>query len=471
MPKSIKYKKNAAQDIVDILLINPSLDFKIDKEKRLARRVEGNIPNQESPHIGIAYLIAAAKQKGISFKYFDMLSDEKTIEDIISYIGITKPHLIGFTAFTVQINAAGKLAEKIKETYPDACICVGGPHVSAAPKETLNEFTSFDFIVCGEAESILPDLVEASKDKTKLKKIPGVVTRNHKGIPPIFIKDIDNLPFPAWEEFDLSKYPGANPHQVKQELPMVTSRGCHHRCTFCCRALGDVRRQRSVYSVIAEIEYNIENYGCEAIAFFDETLLSNAKWNDEFFETLIKKGINRKIKWSCSTRVSRTSRELFQRMKQAGCYFVFFGIESSDHEILKRINKGITTDQIRNAVKWAKEAGIVPVGAFIIGLPGAKEEHVFKDIELAKELNLYSVTFPIAVPFPGTELREVALRNEYGMRVVSNNWDHYGKQDPEALESDDISVARRKELQQIAYSVHPKKKFNNYLETLNEQFS
>ena len=141
-------------------------------------------------------------------------------------------------------------------------------------------------------------------------------------------------------------------------------------------------------------------------------------------------------------------------------------MESADDRTLKRIKKNITVAQIRNAVKWTKQAGIVPIGAFIIGLEGDTEKEVYKAIELAAELDLYSVTFPIAVPFPGSELRELALKNEYGMRIMSNNWDDYGKQEPGALESDALPWARRRELQKEAYARHPKKNYDLYVKQL-----
>ena len=110
-----------------------------------------------------------------------------------------------------------------------------------------------------------------------------------------------------------------------------------------------------------------------------------------------------------------------------------------------------------------KRAGIVPVGSFIIGLPGDTKEDIYKAIALGKELDLYSITFPIAVPYPGTLMREQALNHMYGMRILSNNWNYYGKkaidskEDFEILESDDLPAKMRKELQEMAYSEHPKK--------------
>jgi anaerobic magnesium-protoporphyrin IX monomethyl ester cyclase len=456
------------RETLDLLLINPSLDWKLDQREKIVKRIEENIPNQETPHIGMAYLLAVAKKLGLKARYMDMVMEGFSVEQLLDYVTKTRPALIGFTAFTIQIRTAGIIASRIKSEAPGAIICVGGPHATAIPQQTLEEFPAFDFVVCGEGEELLPKLFVSLGGEDGLAKLPGVLTRKGGDVSWNPIANLDALPFPAWEEFDLSKYPGTYPHRTRLELPMVSERGCPYRCVFCCRSLGDALRRRSVHSVITEIERNIEEFKCESIAFLDETFVLNMKWADEFFTAMLARGLNKKITWSCSTRVSNTSPELLRRMREAGCYYVFFGLESADDAALKHIKKGVTVEQIRNAVKWAKQAGIVPVGSFIIGLPGDTEEHAFKAIELAEELELYSVTFPIAVPFPGTELREMALKNEYGMRIVSNNWDHYGKQDPGVMESEDLSWSRRKELQRLAYMRHPKKNLDNYLQRLQE---
>jgi hypothetical protein len=153
-------------------------------------------------------------------------------------------------------------------------------------------------------------------------------------------------------------------------------------------------------------------------------------------------------------------------MREAGCYFIFYGIESANDQTLKRIKKNITVAQIKNAVAWTKAEGMLPVGAFIIGLPGDTEEDIMKDIDLAQELDLYSVTFPIATPFPGTELRALALKGACGMRILSDDWDLYGKQEPGVLESDALPWGRRNALQKLAYERHPKKKIDDYLRRL-----
>jgi radical SAM superfamily enzyme YgiQ (UPF0313 family) len=452
---------------LDLLLINPSLDWQRDRHEIVVKRIDPTVPNQETPNIGIAYLLATAKKAGIRARYIDMVMDAMTVEDLIRCVQDAKPRLVGFTAFTVQIRTAAEIAARIKKDCPGVATCVGGAHALVMPHESLAEFPGFDFAVSSEAEAILPAIVEAAGNEQKLSKIPGVVTHS-SCTPPAEIKHLDALPFPAWEQFDLTKYPGTFPHRSQTELPMVTGRGCPFRCTFCCRALGDSTRRRSVASVVAEIEHNIEAFRCTSIAFLDETFVLQKKWTQEFLATMNRRGLNKKVTWGCTTRVSNMSAELFQQMANSGCYYVFLGLESADDNVLKLIKKNITVEQMRNAVHWAKMAGVMPVGAFIIGLPSDTEELVMKDIALGEELQLYSVTFPIAVPFPGTELRDQALRNEYGMRIISDDWNHYGKQEPGVMESEALSWARRRELQKLAYSRNPKKLVTDYLQYLKD---
>ena len=449
---------------LDLLLVSPSLAWHIDQEKKLAIRLEKDIPNQETPHIGVAYMLAVAAKAGIRARYLDMVADRVTPEELAAFARAQKPRVVGFSAFTIQIKAAAQLAGLIKQASPGSLTCAGGPHVSALPQESLTEFPEFDFVVCGESERVIVNLFKQLDAGAPLGEVKGLVVPGKLDCGWDPITEIDSLPFPAWEAFNLDNYPGTFPHRTRQELPMVTGRGCPFKCVFCCRALGNKVRRRSVESVIAEIEHNIERFGCESIGFLDETFVLQKKWSDDFFSTMVRKGLNKKIKWGCCARVSDTSPELFAQMREAGCYNIFFGMESADDATLKQIKKGITVAEIRQAVRWCKEAGIVPVGAFIIGLPGDTEEQTRKAIDLGRELDLYSITFPIAVPFPGTELRELALRGEYGMRIMSGDWDYYGKQDPGVMDSQELSWAKRKELQQYAYSHFPKQKMDDYLE-------
>lgn len=456
---------------LDLLLVQPTLDFTKDLNALMARKVEEDIIISNSPPPGMGYLLAIAKKHNIKAKFIDMSTSKVTTEELMRYISKSRPTLVGFTALTIQIKAAGFLAKEIKSRFPGTLVCAGGMHPTAMPKETLNEFPALDFIVSGEGEYVLLNIFENLKKGLPLDPIPGVGTKNKPEPGAQQITDLDNLPFPAWDEMDLNLFHGIFPHRTKLELPMWTSRGCPFPCTFCARPLGRDRQNRSVASVIAEIERNIEALGCESIAFIDETFITNVKWNTELFNTMIKRGLNKKVTWSCETHVNTASPELYQLMKKSGCYYVFFGLENAEDSMLRDIGKMSKTSTVKNAVKWAKDAGIVVAGSFIIGLPGETEQTVMNSIKLAQELDLYSVTFPIAVPFPGTYLRTQALNKEHGLRLLTQDWDDYDKQYPGVMESESMSIERRRELQRLAYEMNPKKKIEDYIKKVSERSS
>ena len=452
---------------LDLLLVQPSLDFTKDLNALMARKVEQDIIISNCPPPGIGYLLAIAKKNGIKAKFIDMVTSKVHAEELYHFINISKPTLVGFGALTIQIKHAGVIAKEIKNRFPKTLVCAGGMHPTAMPKETLDEFSALDFIISGEGELALLKIFDHLDKNLSLSSIPGVATRENPEPGGEQIKDLDSLPFPAWDEMDLSLFHGIFPHRTKLELPMWTSRGCPFPCTFCARPLGRDRVNRSVASVMSEIERNIEEFGCESIAFIDETFIVNKKWSSELFKAMIKRGLNKKINWSCETHVNITSPELFELMKESGCYYVFFGLENADDSMLRDSGKMSKTATVKNAVKWAKDAGIVVAGSFIIGLPGETDETVMHSIKLAQELGLYSVTFPIAIPFPGTHLRQQALNGEHGLRLLTDDWNDYDKQYPGVMESVSMPIGRRLELQKIAYELNPKNKIEDYIKNLS----
>ena len=447
---------------IDLLLIKPCLDFEREQAQLSLLKIEEEIPVGRSPLLGIGYLLAVAKHAGLKAKFIDMLAYDVSVDHLLKYINQSKPTLVGFTAFTIQTKSAGSIAKEIKRHFPDILICVGGAHATMIPEITLEEFPAFDFVVCGEGELILLQIFENLKQGFSLSNIKGVVTRGKADCSYDAITNLDGLPFPAWEEFDLSKFSGESPHRTRLELPMSTSRGCPSNCIFCARPYGRHRRKRTNESIIKEIEHNINDFGCEAIVLVDEVFISDLKQSNELFHTIIEKGINKKVKWACETRLDNTSPELFRLMKEAGCYYIFFGFESGDDTILKTVKKGFKASEIKEPVQWAKDAGIACVGSFILGLPGETEETVNKSIKLAQELNIYSVTFPFATPFPGTELRQMATKNQYGLRILTNDWDDYGKQYPGVMDSEQLTMEKLRILQEKAYALNPKKKICDF---------
>ncbi len=432
---------------LDLLMITPSLILVPDPANGRLR----------SPSLAIGYILANVKKEGFNVKYIDMDACLIPVEKLLKYIDKNKPRLIGLTAVTINVKLAAEVAGLIKKSHPEIPICLGGIHATMVPRETLKEFPCFDFLVCGEGELVVPKVLEElKKPKPNLKSIKGVITRDKKEIDFWLVENIDDLPYPAWEEFDLFRYPGVDLHRTNRELPLITARGCPFDCCFCCRPPGYRKvRYRSIENIMKEIIHNLKEFDMEATLFTDETFTANKQIVSGICKAILDSGLNKKMRWSCSTRVDIVDYKIFKLMKKAGCYDTFFGFESGDNRILKIAGKRITTADMERAVKIAKKVGIAVHGCFILNLPGETEKTIEKAWKLAKKLDVRGISFPIAVPFPGTRLRAMAERGEYGLRIIGNNWDDYGKQYPGVMEQGNLNMERLLYIQQKSYLHHP----------------
>ena len=432
---------------LDLLMVTPSMVLSPDPANSQLR----------SPSLAVGYILANTKKAGFNVKYIDMDACLITVEKLLKYIDENKPRLIGFTAVTTNVNSAAQIAELIKRRHLEIPVMLGGIHATMIPHETLQEFSSFDFVICGEGELVIPIVLEKlDKSNTDLKSIKGVITRDKTEIDFCLTEDVNTLPYPAWEEFDLFRYPGVDLHRTNRELPIITARGCPFDCCFCCRPPGYNKvRYRSTENIIGEIIRNLEIFGMESAFFVDETFTINKQVVSGICNEIIDRGLNKRMRWSCSTRVDTTDYDTFKLMKAAGCYDIFFGFESGDDEILKIAGKKITTADMENAVKIAKKVDIAVHGCFILNLPGETEDTIEKAWKLAKKLDVRGISFPIAVPFPGTRLRAMADRGEYGLRIIGNNWNDYGKQYPGIMEQRNLNMEKLLYVQQKSYLNHP----------------
>ncbi|MFC1760946.1 B12-binding domain-containing radical SAM protein [Planctomycetota bacterium] len=434
---------------LDYLMVTPALGLYPDPANSRHR----------SPSLAVGYVLGQVKKAGYTVKFIDMDACLISPERLYDYIESNRPRLIGFTTVTTTINMAAILAKEIKKRCPEIPICVGGPHATMVPEETLTEFGMFDFLVRGEGEVAIPTVLQyLGEGREDYSEIQGVITQGKKDLSSCLVADLESLPFPAWEEFDLTRYPGVDQHRTRRELPIITARGCPYDCCFCCRQPGMRKvRYRSVDSVLNEIARNVEEFGAETMVFADETFTIKKDFAVAICEGILARGLHRMMRWSCSTRVDAADQELFDLMRRAGCYDMFFGFESGDDRLLEIAGKRITIAQMRSAVQMAKQTDIAVHGCFILGLPGETEDTIEKSWKLAKELDIRGVSFPIAVPFPGTRLRAMAERSEYGLRILSNNWDDYGKQYPGVMDQGELTMEKLLYYQQKSYLNHPLK--------------
>ncbi len=374
----------------------------------------GDIGGNLAP-LGLAYLAAVLRQDGHEVMILDAPALRLGADDVVRRLSDFGPEMIGMTALTSTIHRTAEMSRLMKKSFPRAAIVIGGPHATIMPEDTLKK-TGADVVLAGEGEITVREI---ARDLGRFRKKRIVVGER--------VEDLDSVPFPAWDLLPVHLYTSLpnNYKKSRHVLNMVTSRGCPFRCTYCCKDLyGVMYRTRSVDNVMAELRFLRKRYGIREVAFWDDLFTMKRDWVMEFCDRLIAEGMD--MTWSCETRVNYVDYEMLKKMKQAGCWNVFYGIEAGDQKLLNNIRKGTTLDMIRKAVRMTRKAGLEIRGSFMIALPGETPELARKTIKFAIELDPDYAQFSITTPFPGTELYEKA--EEWG--TLSKDFNEYNEWNP-----------------------------------------
>ena len=373
------------------------------------------------PPLGLGYLAAVMEEEGHVVSIYDLGLDPDTpLEEDIERIVAFAPDLIGVTAMTNNYHSAEKTIALCKERI--GCpVVIGGPHATLFPERVTSD-PHVDYVVYGEGEETMRDLVRAMvaegphPSEETLEAIQGLcfTSGDHVIRTPArpLIKDLDALPLPARHLFDLSRY-ALYASDGERMVTLLSSRGCPYNCSYCFKGIvGRTYRQRSPENVLAEIRELMRTYGYRNFYFIDDLFTLDRRRLKAISEQIISEGLD--IRWQCLARVDRIMLESLKIMRRAGCREIHYGIESGNPEILESLNKKITMDQVRRAVAWANEAGILVKGYFMLGLPGDTEETMRQTIAFAEELPLDEAMFSLTTPFPGTRLWDdlVARRPE-----------------------------------------------------------
>ena len=363
------------------------------------------------PPLGLGYLSAVLEGDGHEVAIYDLgLEPDTPLGPEIDRIAAFAPDLIGFTAMTNNYHNVEEAAALLRDRLGSP-IVVGGPHATLYPDQVVAE-PSIDYVVCGEGEETLRDLVRAMGDggvrptDSQLRGILGLAFASGGeatiNAPRPLIEDLDSLPMPARHLFELSRYP----LYASNGEPMVTllsSRGCPYNCSYCFKGIvGRTYRQRSAQSVLAEICYLIDTYDYRHFYFIDDLFTLDVKRLTAIAEGILAEGLD--IRWQCLARVDRVTPQLLALMYRSGCREIHYGIESGNADVLERVGKGFSLDRVRDAVTWTDRAGILVKGYFMLGLPGDTEETMQQTIRFASELALDEAMFSLTTPFPGTRL-------------------------------------------------------------------
>lgn len=392
----------------DIIFINPPLSL----EERYGKLAGAG--SLEPPH-GLCNLAAVCLKEKIDTEIIDIPALGLTYQQAADIITKKSPKYVGITAVTISIYNAAKLAKMIKQLNEKIIIIIGGPHLTALPEETMNRFTDFDIGVIGEGDITITELIYALEKKQPLKKINGLIIRE-SGVLHItehrnFIKNLDDLPFPAWHLLpDLRNYrPAVASYKRLPSTSLMTTRGCTGKCTFCDRSgFGETVRKYSAEYIVEMISPLQKNYKIRDIRIMDDNFLLFRSNIEKVCNLLKEKKIN--LTWSCLARVDMINSDILKKIKGIGCWQIAYGIESGSQEILDELNKNITLEQIERAICLTKGAKIKTLGYFMLGNPKETEKTIDESIKLIKKLDLDDIKITFFTPYPGSKIFSIVKR-------------------------------------------------------------
>ncbi len=402
----------------DILLINPPSAFLAYAGTKI------NAAMQNYPLLSLASLAAVARRSGFNAAILDLGIEEKPFEILEQKLKEYSPAFVGLTGTTPLFTEVSQVSRFIRERVPkETKLLLGGPHATALPEESLRA-SEFDIVVFGEGEETLVEILRGRK----LSDIKGIYYKENGKIfstpPRLMIEDLNSLPFPALDLFDIKRY--KCPPMLNRKTPMInfmTSRGCVYDCTFCNKNIfGRKFRVWSPEYVLDEMDYCLK-LGIQELRFVDDQFTTDMPRAKTICEMIIKRGLNFPWTLAAGLRVDRVDEEFLKLAKRAGLYQIAFGFESGDQASLDSINKGITIEQSLKAMELTKKVGgIETVGFFMFGLPADTEESLKKTTDFALKLMPDMAKVTITIPFPGTRLYD--WYNERGL-IKSKDWSLY----------------------------------------------
>lgn len=379
----------------------------------------------ETPPLGIAYLCAALKKEGHAIKAFDFNTDlyqqykenwksenewlwhpgnffleknelEKLADSYAKKILNFCPEAIGFSVQSTSLIFSLLVAKKIRKYENDKIIIFGGPEVFREKPEVFLNNSESNFIISGEGEASLVELLKIIQSGSSLFDCNGLIFYSSGKIihnnPRIEIDNLNSLPYPDFSFFDCEKY------LYKRTLPMITSRGCINRCVFCVDTWYQHKyRIRDPENIVGEMEYLIEKYGVDSIRFNDLLLNGNLEKLDKVCDLLIKRKIT-SITWSGNAVAKDMDKKLLKKMYLAGCRRLIFGIESCSAKVIDLMRKNTKIREISFLLKKTADAGIKVVTNWIAGFPGETKEDFMETIRfIAKHQKYIYASGPVNI--------------------------------------------------------------------------
>jgi radical SAM superfamily enzyme YgiQ (UPF0313 family) len=360
---------------------------------------------------GLAYVAAVLRQQGYDVDVYSQDLHHWPDDHLTTYLDQNVYDVVGISVIAGYYQYAKLLAlsAAINRSKNRPAYVIGGYGPTPDPAYFM-EKTGADVVVMGEGEETTVELFEALENKQSLAGIAGIAWKDgnkveinpRRGV----IEDVDSIPWPAYDLFPIEYYrlmrePGCDNSDFL--LPMMSGRGCTFKCTFCYR-MDPGFRARHPDAIVEEMKYLQRDFGISYIVFSDDLLMCSTPRTIEVCEAIIKSGL--KIKWNCSGRLNYARPDILKLMKEAGCVFINYGIESVDNEVLKNMKKGLNHDQIIAGVEATRDLGIHAGLNIIFGNLGDTPQTLQQSVDFLKTYNDggQQRTIRPVTPYPGSPL-------------------------------------------------------------------
>ncbi|MDD5439941.1 MAG: radical SAM protein [Candidatus Omnitrophica bacterium] len=383
----------------------------------------------EFPSTGLLYLASVGRSRGHEVRYYD-IGDRKNRGRFDPAVVLSfDPDIIGINAYTARMHDIAGLIRRIKAMNSSILTVVGGAHVSACGRETMEGEPSIDIAVDGEGEGTFGELLDriSGSSKKNFADIDGLIYRKDGTVvqnkPRELVTDLDSLPLPAYDLVDWQAYRGESLFR-ERNAAVYSSRGCPYRCIYCQQSIfGRTYRRRTPSSFVAEMKLLQEKYGIRAFYFFEDLFAVDKNWLDRFYVERKRQNVNGP--WACLGRVDSLDERMLKDMRANGCRAVYMGVESGSQAILEDIGKNISIDRVVSAFSGARRAGLITGAYFMIGHRLDTKQTIDATIRLAERLRAPIVFFSLCVPFPGTGLYQyVPLDARYAWERYDENADN-----------------------------------------------
>ena len=369
------------------------------------------------PPLGLLYLSAYIRPHGYAPHVIDLKVERLDDHDLLARVRRVRPDVIGIGAFTPDAPEMHRVTQLLKRAFPSVPIVAGGPHPSTDPDEVLED-ESIECAVVGEGEASFLDVLNTLAAGRSLDGVPGIAVRGsgntvRRNCPREPIRDLDGMPFPAWELVDIERYAafhGQTPVGRRRYMSIFTSRACPYQCTYCHTIFGKEFRVRSPESVVEEIRELKRRYGIRYIEVCDD--IFNMKWQRavSVCEAIVRSGCDIRMSFPNGLRADIMRDELLDAMRAAGTYFISYAVETASPRLQQLIKKRLHLERTREMIAKTANAGIFVNGFFMLGFPTETREEVQMTIDYACNTRLHSCTFSILCPFRGTEIYEWASK-------------------------------------------------------------